>query len=170
MLIAALATYVVEPQRWRHGLTTLLDLAILGVAICAPPAVSPLLAVGGLRALSVGVSWTAACALFAGALWAGAGWVRPRAQMAFTILVVLLGSALLLASLHLGLILIGHLAEPWWLTAAHGPGFLLAAVAPTWGSRPRAGSATRPARGRWCTATSPTCPPPGWSWSPSMWT
>lgn len=39
-LVAAVAVYVVEHQRWQHGLTALLDLAILVVAvvaICAPP-------------------------------------------------------------------------------------------------------------------------------------
>ena len=98
--------------------------------------VSPLLAAGAPRALALGVSWTAEGVLFVGALWAGAGWVRSRVQMDYTILVGLLAGAWLLASIRLGLLLAGWVSEPWWLVAAYGPGFLPATLAPDLGTTP----------------------------------
>ncbi len=115
-LVAAVAVYVVEYQRWQHGPADLLDLAglvVAVVAICAPPAVSPLLAAGGPRALALGISWTAEGVLFVGALEAGVGWAHARVQMDYTILIGLLGCAWLLAPVRLGLVLAGHVSEPW---------------------------------------------------------
>ncbi len=132
-LVAALAVYTAAHCRSDHGLTALLDIAILVIsllAITAPPILAPLLHHGGLRALAVGVAWTCDLAIVAGGGWLTLGWLRPRDHPEFAALVALMGGALLVASLQLLLALHGAVIPPWWLTALMGPGYLLGAAAP----------------------------------------
>ncbi len=139
VLLGAVVEYVSAHHTPHRGMAALLDLAILVVAVLAlvaPLVLTPLAAQGGLRAFSIGAAWTVELALFVGTLWTGVGWLRSSEQMDFVFLIVGLGGAFLVASIHVGFEILGQPSIPWWLQALYGPGLIVVALAPDMGVTP----------------------------------
>lgn len=138
-LIAAVVHYVAERHPTERRIASVLDLAILVIAVMAlvgPLVLDPLAATGGIRAFAVGLAWSLELAAFVGTLWIALGWVRPARQMDFVVLAAGLGGALGLASIHVACDLLGHPSIPWWVQGLYGPGLIAIALAPELGITP----------------------------------
>ncbi|MDA8329906.1 MAG: GGDEF domain-containing protein [Candidatus Dormibacteraeota bacterium] len=133
VLVAAVVHYVGEHHPSERRAASVLDLAILVVAVLAlvgPLILVPLATTEGIRGFSVGLAWSLELAVFVGTVWIALGWVRPAQQMDFVALVGGLGGALCLASVHVAFDLLGHPSIPWWVQAIYGPGLIVIALSP----------------------------------------